>query len=411
MLAASLVWGLLVFRSSKIIRRGVLIATYIAFVTVFMLPDPVPEIRYTLDLLAVPSGVEKSYELLMQHRKGNRLHPLEPLLSDTLWEKCDSWNLFSSEEKIQIEDAWTKAGEARTFIDDLDAFPGITDWTTNMPFQTEIPVLDFQYFRSIARLYSIHAQSLAQSGRTLEALQDLKTLYSVTRKGMPYLNITLDRMIFSMMTKLTLKTTYNIVQNTSCSEMELRFIQQHFLPLGREETSMRRLALSETFFFEGMIWEIKKEVIATQEKKGAYHDLIRIHENLFITETQKNCTLMIKQIDKDPNGVLRDLTFPFIDESEIALFILYPRDVIGQIIFNIGVLSYQKASRTILETKVFSDILSLTVSKRLNDPKILKDPWNQKPYLFDAQQNRFFSVGLDLHPYTVDDIFLTTDLH
>jgi len=56
-------------------------------------------------------------------------------------------------------------------------------------------------------------------------------------------------------------------------------------------------------------------------------------------------------------------------------------------------------------------ILSLTVSKRLNDPKILKDPWNQKPYLFDAQKNRFFSVGLDLHPYTADDIFLTIDLH
>ena len=290
-------------------------------------------------------------------------------------------------------------------------FPGITDWTPKVPFRNDIPLPDFRYLRSITQLYALHAQSLAQSGQTTEALHELATLYSVTLKGIEYSNTLVCNMIFLMMNRITVKTTYQIVQNASPKENDLCFIQDHFPPLNKSQTSMRRIALTELLMLEGCMKEIREDVIATREKtfvgrQTTANELKKVHENRFVTETQECLDLLLKKIDGDPNGVLRDISFPHFEESGLAMSILYPRDLVGHLLYEIGIFNYAAASKNILIAKVYSDLLSLTVSKKRNKSTLtILDPWNQKPYLFDTKKNRFFSVGPDLQPHTSDDIF------
>ena len=409
MLGASLIWGLLVWRLSRIPEIIFLASIYIAGGLLFKLPDPAPKIRYTTKMLETPPEVEKSYDQLMKHKKGSYSNDLKALLPDQLWMKADKWDILSDPEKKKIDQAWVKAKEVHSYLKDLDRFPGITDWTPKVPFRNDIPLPDFRYLRSATLLYALHAQSLAQSGQTTEALHELAMLYSVTLKGMEYSNTLLCNMIFFMMNKITVKTTYHIVQNASPKETDLHFIQQHFPPLNKSQTSMRRIALTELLMFEEIIKETKEEIITTREKtfvgrQTTANELKKVDENRFITETQECLDLLLKKIDNDPNGVLRDVHFPHLEESGIALSMLYPRDLIGHLIYAIATPNYAAASKNILTTKVYTDLLSLTVSKK-RSPALL-DPWNQKPYLFDTKKNRFFSVGPDLKPHTSDDIYL-----
>ena len=116
MLGASLIWGLLVWRLSRIPESIFLASIYLAGGLVFKLPDPAPKIRYTTKMLETPPEVEKSYDQLMKHKKGSYSNYLEALLPDQLWMKADHWNILSDPEKKQIDQAWIKAKEVRTRI-------------------------------------------------------------------------------------------------------------------------------------------------------------------------------------------------------------------------------------------------------------------------------------------------------
>ena len=368
------------------------------------IPHPPVEIIYTRADLAVPPEVAASYETLMRYPKGAEELP-EFMLSTELLELAGTWTNFTMLQQEQIETAWQEMEAGRAYIENLDRFSGITDWVEGSPFGYEMPICSWHFIRDVFRTYSLYAMLQAQSGNTMGGLEQLSDIYSVSRKNLPYSNCLVTKMIFTAVSKQSLETAYHIISNTACSQEQLQFIKQRFLPLDAEHTSMRRVVIFE---FLAMQMAIETAWADIEQEPFSLSTKISYDYNQTLSLFQSLCSLLLEHSERSEFGVILDpkLDYSSHHESIWYYIALYPKNLIGQKFFSIGTPSYSRAGQKLIRTKIYSDLLALEVHRQLDEELSLSDPYSEKSYLYDEPNHRFFSVGTDGIPHTSDDIFI-----
>jgi hypothetical protein len=379
----------------------------LALMSVFLLADAPPlESDYTeKDVLPVSRDAAASCDALLTFRKGGeksiRLNIKNAARAFTNAVSCAG----------EIEKAWEEAAEGRTVLDKLAAYDLVGDLKEGAPIAIDRPMVSFVSYRNMALIYRAHAQLRLEQGQSEEAARELVQLYTVARKGIPHASGLIAKMTWDTMARIAIGGATSMARHPRCSQAALGMLREGFRPLSMEDISLRKVFISEYLAWRNALLSSPcfLDALRGQEENSA--DFVTRMETYIVFQVigRRNRTWRDQRhaLDLQLAGAARAV--PDLREADEFLddYRQHPqlRNVGGWLFVRWSSTSYSSAVRSVLETKVRSDLLAMVLRKRLGESPDLVDAFTGKAYTWD-DKGLPFSVGRDGLAGTKDDIRL-----
>jgi hypothetical protein len=368
----------------------------------FLKDDPAPQINYTFLDLEVPAEVAASRPVLLRYTDGGTNSIEIALCDEILGLAGQSTNLLPYAEAI--ESAWSLCTEGRSYVDELNQFPGITDWDNpdELPNMVDYEVLDLQTHGKLCQLYVLYAKVLAQQGETREGIEVLSGQYTMARKGLPYSTTIFTRMTFIMMAGLDIEAAAQILQTEDLSQEELELMKKTFSPLNYEELSMFRPILSEYLLSQSL----PRDAFTTFEDFELYNYKPNRTITLFKRLYEPMLDLAKDEESYSPQAALRASEAQGLYLDKLLSKSGFSNNM-GRMFLDIYFPNATKEMvLAVLKPQAESDLLALEIERRLGGTLDLKDPFSGEAYLYDEERGAYFGVGEDGQPGTEDDVYV-----
>ena len=376
--------------------------------------SPAPEIKYTWRDLEVPADVAASYGTLMRYSKhgSNTLHIALP--DNVMNLTTEAWpDLLPYAD--EIEQVWNDCKVGRQYIRDLDRFEYITDWNNpeQQPDFTELNIPSFSLLRDLARTYNLYAALCIQQERSDEGIEVITQHYSVAHKSLEYSTTLVSRMVFFATVRTDLQTAYRILQHGNLNEQQLQRMKTAFPPISAEDVSLFRQLLGEYVMCQHCVDVTTQE---TAKNPSPKEFLIRRHtspRSLIFKPNQtrtffKNIyepALDLCAEGSDPTPLFEEISNR--NEAYQESQMMNPWNITGKMLIKLmAPASFKKAHRISQIAKIKSDLLTLEIHRRLNEPLKLTDPYSGADYQFNETRQCFYSTGPDGIQDTADDIYI-----
>ncbi len=431
-----LVWLLLVFPGISIsfalarickrkgldkngLLRGMLLLL-IALPLIYLAYDSQPiENDYTLADIGLPEdATAETYELLTRYQLDR---------STVYWRDIPSVNdlltttnalLFSE----PIERSWKAIEAGREYVANLDRFEHIIDMDPSQIATIDSPRLNLVSLRTLTHIYCSYARLKTEQGDPEEAVRQLTQLYSVSCKALRHASTLVNKMFWIGMINQDIDVAHSIANHKNCSPNTLALLKEGFVPFSNEGVSLSRTFIAEYLFLKNVC-----------------------NNHLTGSNAYNSISMNYEIPDSFSRSVFSNIAFPFLfnknrsgkllkeyyGESIAGLQLIPPntsassekndqlwidvykdflsfnlKNIAGKMFVYIAIPSVDKSAKRAWQTKVKSELLAISINKRLGQSVEFIDAYTGEPYLIDPITGESFSAGPDNIAETEDDITL-----
>jgi hypothetical protein len=424
--------SILIIRSSAGEIRGKYIAltgmsVSIVFMFVFYLfwridAPPIPNDYTIADLRSAPAKYAESFEVLKTLLGENGDSSIVPAIELT---KSDSSMIAeikgimetAATQEItkaisyyteEINQIWADNERARAIIGQLNEFPEIADLTE---LNANLEILPVVKFIDFVRFYQVYAHLKIEQNDIETFVAELIELDSVCRKLSINARMLVPKLAYLICIIENILTANAIVndQQTPMSTVEL--LAGHFIPLTKEQTSLRNSILSEYLLMKSFFSEKSGQSIVRKILLLKKNSTLRLFRNFF--DSWMDADEGTQNVIKTKLSVWPDI-YPFKEPSmSLAnreriplLYRCYNPHV--NIINIVGPSDKTIKSRrdSIIRMQIQDDLLQIVLNKRLGKEIDLKARAYGDEYIVDVENGKVFSPGPDGKADTKDDIIL-----
>ena len=377
-----------------------------SLVLAFCQDAPAPQINYTYQDLAVPEEVAASQPIFLRYA-GGATNSLDVGLSRNVLDLAkERTNLLPHAEVIEA--AWTSCTEGRSCVDQLNQFPGITNWNNpdEQPDMLAVKIPSFRSHLHLCQLYVLHAKLCAQQGEVDRGIKVLSKHYTMVRKGLPYTTSLVSRTMFIAMADMDIDSVAQILQTSNLSREQLERMRELFSPLKDEELSLYRPILSEYVSGQYFVRNIR-DTVSTSLAEGPGPKWLFYKPNRTLIVMKEYYEPMLEIASKESYSVT-ELQQETEARAEYISEIFSRRHIsnfAGDMLLKVCIPPFTKANSTAIRTQVKSDLLAMETERRLDGAPDLKDPYTGEAYQYDGMRSVYFSVGADDLQGTCDDIY------
>lgn len=372
--------------------------------------DPPLDDDYSLqDVLTGDPAMQASYGTLFKLRKRPPVE-MKSRLTPALCSEILTNSVAYSE---LIEEQWGRIAEWRSIIETLDSFPGLVDLTPDTQLQSTTPIISYVKLRIIAQTYRAHALLLAEQGNSAEAARILAQLRSVTRKALPHMSILVDKMIWIAVAKMNIESAAAIMRHKNCTREALIILRKHFRPLSENDTSIRRVLITEYLFMKSLCENSLSPGCLSDDFGAANTSVLgrrpvriigypMLRKNRTCRTLRKICDLSIEGSELHPPDMTKV-------ESALDDYISKPdiRNMDGWFLVAIAIPSFTKAAQIAVETRILSELLFVELGWHLCETSDgIQDYYADAPYAKDDVTGYAFSLGPDGIAKSSDDIMI-----
>ncbi len=307
--------------------------------------------------------------------------------------------------KKSIVQVWNKIEKARDIIEQLDKYPEIADLVD----PTDISKLMFaKNYIDLARIYQAYACLQNEEDKIHFIAMELVTLDSVFRKLSLNIRPFITKLCCIKNMEINIATANALANNPSTSQQTIELLRAHFVPITKEQMSLRNGIIFEYLFTKtNLITALNKEQIVKTLlfKKNS---CLRWSRNLY------DCHLITN--DNSENNTLFEFSvwpdiYPFKEPSSYdnskKLPLLYRcYNPFGSIYIRMISIPFERTSKTLTAIPIKNDFLTIILNKRLGIKINLKALAYSDEYIIDIENKKIFSPGPDGKSYTNDDIIL-----
>lgn len=387
---------------------GAVLCLVVVGAILFLKDDPPPQINYTFRDLEVPAEVAASRPVLMRYTSGGT-NSIEVVLSDEILDLAgQSTNLLPYAE--EIETAWNLCTEGRAYVDELNQFPGITDWTNPDEFldMLDLELPDYSMHQDLGKLYVNYAKLCTQQGNARQGIEVLSEHYAMIRKSLPYPGSFLTFVAWMGFARKDIETAAQILRFADLSRDDLELMHEAFSPLKYEERSLFRPILSEYVLAQYCVYILRDAAAEFPENPRVKR---AVKPNRTLSILKKVYEPMLESAQKD--SYTHQKFLQTVKAGETCWADLYSHqsasNALGlDLLFDISFPSFTKMYLAVLGTQVKSDLLALEIERRLGGTLELKDPFSGAAYLYNEERRAYFGVGEDGVPSTDDDIYVAS---
>ncbi|MCK5311602.1 MAG: hypothetical protein KAJ62_05805 [Desulfobacteraceae bacterium] len=321
--------------------------------------------------------------------------------------------------KISIkafDQVWEEIKDYRHAIDALDKFDVICDLPEGTEIDMEVPFMHYSALKEITKIYRKYFLLKLSQGKGEEAAEHLCRIHRVTRKGMADSTILINKIIFSSLVMHTMDTAYLAILNKQCDKKLLDLLKENFTPLDMKELSFKRTIIAEYLLLKNTIKGqllpetfldsftmapgiIKEEKSFDLASYFVYYFGFRPNKSL--SEMRKYFELLLKAQEAFPVNSVQ--ASHYLREYSKTPPI---RNMVGWILNTIATPSIGNFYKRVEITKIKSDLLALTLHKRLKQPIMIKDIYTKDPYNYREKDGFLQYPGQDGKFDNEDDIIL-----
>ncbi len=379
---------------------------------------PIPNDYTIADLRSAPPEYAESFEMLKtllgEETNSSGVSAIEITKSDssmiaeirgiiktgTTSEISKTLNYYAEE----IKQIWSDNKTARDIIGRLNEFPEIADLTS--------PSIDFklilrQNLIELAHLYEVYVNLQTKQDDIHAVTIQLIELDSVFRKLRLNARPLIGKWICNVCMTADMVTANSIANNARASQESIEMLAGHFIPLTKEQLSLRNSVLFE-YLINRNIGQRRFVKIPLLKRNSTQ----RLYRNV--------CDGWINTMEgvEDPD-IVKFPVWPSIyqrmgpvsfqaSKPLPLLYICY--NPVGALFMRTMFVSYENLLKRKTPVKVQDDLLQIVLNKRLGKDVSLKASAYSDEYIVDVEKGRILSPGPDGKADTGDDIMLRINL-
>jgi hypothetical protein len=316
-----------------------------------------------------------------------------------------------------FDQVWEEIIQYRHAIDELDKFDIICDLPERAEIDMEVPFMNFSALKEVTKIYRKYFLLKLSQGKGREAAEHLCRLHRVARKGMNDATVLINKMIFNSLMIQTMDTAYIATLNTECDSKILAILTKSFVPLDSNELSLRRPMIAEYLLLKNTMQKLispeafLESVSMTpddteQENKTntpasyfAYYFSFKPNKSLL--PMKKYFDLIIEAQDVSPADFTKADTYFEEYSKQVPV-----SNMAGWILNTIAMPNFETYFSKFDATKVKSDLLALTLQKKLGQKSEINDIYTKKFYEYKKKNGFLLHAGKDGKYDNDDDIVL-----
>ncbi len=345
-----------------------------------------------------------------------------------IFNKADTDKLKKANQKIgegykgkvgikAFDQVWEEIADYRQVIGALDKFNVICDLPEGEELGMDTPFLHFTALREITKIYQKYFLLKISQGKGEEAAKHICRLYRVARKGMTDSTLLISKMIFTSLVNQITDTAYVAVLNKKCDKKTLYILKENFTLLDLEELSLKRPVIAEYIILKNTMREepspktlldsfavvsgnIKKE----KNSFGPASYLafyFGFHPNRSLMKMKEYFELLLEAQENFPVKTIK--AEQYFDEYSRRPPV---RNMIGWVLNTIAIPNFEIYHNKTANAKVKSDLLALTIHKKLKKPLKIMDFYTKDSYKYKIKNGFIEYPGKDGTFGNQDDIIL-----
>ncbi|TKJ38887.1 MAG: hypothetical protein CEE38_04100 [Planctomycetes bacterium B3_Pla] len=409
-------------KGKSIALVGVLVS--IPFMCVFFLlwsldAPPIPNDYTVADVRSAPAEYAESFEILKTLIDEDHDLPGAPaigLTEDDLDMSAEIRGVIEDGNSAEIseilgfyaddiEKTWARMQGTRDVIKRLNAFADIADLTD---LSVDSKIMYVNNFLELARFYQVYGRLKTERGDVQAFVAELIGLDSVFRKLSVNVRMFVPKLACLICIHENMVTANAIVNDTRTSMSTVELLAKHFVPLTREQMSLRngvllRYLMFKSAFSDGLASNTAGKVLLLKP-----NSTLRFY---------RNCCNKWFNAHRDSGEAASAILsvwpafYPFNEPDpaqDHALLSFVYRCYNPHGLLYTGMLGFSRETIPEKSTNISvqADLLQIVLKKRLGREVSLKARAYSDEYIVDVENKKIFSPGPDGKTNTKDDIWL-----
>jgi len=321
-----------------------------------------------------------------------------------------------------FDEVWEDIAEYRHAIAALDNFNVICDLPEDEKLDVNYSILHITALKEVSNIYRKYFLLKLSLGKGKKAAIDFSRLYRVARKGMNDSTLLINKMIFTSIADKIMDTAYVAATNKKCDKQTLLILKENFSVLNLEELSLKRPVKAEYVILKNTMKELVSPATFLEDftTPPPYPGKNNVEKK---TNGFAPASYLAYYLSYKPNRSLRKIKtyydllikaqgkFPIKTASADLYFKEYRnhpplRNMVGWILNSIASPNLEIYYSRVEKIKVKSELLSLTIHKKLELPFEVKDFYTKGSYNYREKPEFLKHPGKDGKYETQDDIIL-----